>query len=144
MKSPLGECVFLVDDDEDDRFLVQEVFKQYSPECRLKHIPDGTELLLALETALSLPTLILLDLNMPLMSGFEALRLIRQQPRYNAIPVVILTTSDQEADRQASIDLKADGFITKPVTVEGLAQVVLHLRQEWLEGICVNAQTCHQ
>ncbi|WP_461152022.1 response regulator [Spirosoma pulveris] len=108
----------------------------------MKLLFNGEELLLALETSVDLPTLILLDLNMPFMGGFEALRLIRQQPRYDAVPVVILTTSDQAADRQEAIALKADGFITKPATVEGLNQVVLHLRQAWLKGKCVGVQRC--
>ena len=136
MKSLATECVFLVDDDEDDRFLVEEVFKQYSSGCRLKPLHNGEELLLALKTGVDLPTLILLDLNMPLMGGFEVLRLLRQQVRYDSIPVIILTTSDQAADHQEAMALKADGFITKPATIEGLNQLVLHLRQTWLEGKC--------
>lgn len=137
MTSLPAECVFLVDDDEDDRFLIHQIFKQLSPQCVLKLIPNGRQLLEALKQTSKLPTLILLDLNMPLMGGFEALASIRQQSSYDAIPVIILTTSDQAADRQQAIALKADGFMTKPVTIEELNQLVLQLRHTWLEGSCV-------
>ncbi|GAB2522940.1 response regulator [Spirosoma aerophilum] len=140
MKSLTSECVFLVDDDEDDRFLVQAAFEQNSPECRVKPIPNGVELLQALKTSVDFPRLILLDLNMPLMGGLEVLQKMRQESGYDTIPVVILTTSNQSADRQAAIALKADGFITKPSTLDGLNQVVLGLRQAWLSGKCVIEQ----
>lgn len=129
-------CVFHVDDDEDDRFLLQQVFRQYSPACEIKPLANGEELLEALATAPVLPSLILLDLNMPIMGGFEVLRSIRQEPRYDSIPVVVLTTSDQLTDRQMASELKADGFIPKPPTLKQLNQIVLELRQNWLEGKC--------
>lgn len=139
MTSLSTECVFLVDDDEDDRFLVHEIFHHLSPQCVLKHIVNGQELIDALEQTPKLPALILLDLNMPLMGGFEALTSIRQRSCYDAIPVIILTTSDQAADRHQAMALKADGFLTKPVSLEGLNQMVLQLRHQWLEGSCVEA-----
>ncbi|MCX6215733.1 response regulator [Spirosoma sp.] len=129
-------CVFHVDDDEDDRFLLQQVFRQYSPECEIKPLDNGEELLEALAATPVLPSLILLDLNMPIMGGFEVLRSIRQEPIYDSIPVVILTTSDQSTDRHMASELKADGFIPKPPTLKQLNQIVLELKQNWLEGRC--------
>jgi len=138
MSRNIHECVFLVDDDEDDRFLIQQVFKQYSPDCNLKDLGNGEELLDALTQASSLPSLILLDLNMPLMGGLEALERIRKNPIYDAVPVVILTTSDHPQDKQQATALGANSFLIKPVSIEGLNQLVLQLKKDWLMGKCVS------
>ncbi|MGV3559864.1 response regulator [Larkinella arboricola] len=137
MKASYYECVFLVDDDEDDQFLLQQVFQQYSPDCKIRLLSNGVELLDALETTRSLPALVMLDLNMPYMSGFEALEAIRKDTRYNSLPIVILTTSDQPVDQQRAIQLGANDFITKPTLLADYSQVVLKLRKEWLVGRCV-------
>lgn len=137
MKASCYECVFLVDDDEDDQFLLQQVFQQYSPECQLRLLGNGVELIDALEVTDPLPALVMLDLNMPYMSGFEALEAIRKNPSYDSLPVVILTTSDQQVDQQRAAQLGANGFITKPTLLADYSQVVLKLRQEWLVGRCV-------
>ena len=134
MNKSYYECVFLVDDDEDDQFLLQQVFQQYSPESTLRLLNNGVELIDALETTSQLPTLVLLDLNMPYMSGFEALEAIRKNSRYNSLPIVILTTSDQPVDQQRAIQLGANGFITKPTLLADYGQVVLKLRKDWLVG----------
>lgn len=129
-----NHLVFHVDDDEDDRFLLQQVFQQYSHESEIIPLANGEELLSTLAETVVLPSLILLDLNMPIMGGFEALRLIRQNCRYDSIPIVILTTSDQSTDRQMATELKANGFVPKPPTLKQLNLVVLELRKIWLSG----------
>ncbi|RYC69499.1 MULTISPECIES: response regulator [Spirosoma] len=134
------DCVFIVDDDEDDLFIIQQVFSQYSPECQLKPLTSGMALLDALAEAPALPNLILLDLNMPQMSGLETLAHLRQHKTYATIPVVVLTTSDHARDKQQAAQLKASGFITKPSTIEQYNKVVLKLRQDWLLGNCVPDQ----
>ncbi|SOD83283.1 response regulator [Spirosoma fluviale] len=127
-------CIFHVDDDEDDRFLLQQVFQQYCPTCEIKPLSSGEELLEFMADASVLPSLILLDMNMPVMGGFETLRSIRQESRYDSVPVIILTTSDQMADQQMASELKANGFITKPPTLKQLNQIVIELKRTWLEG----------
>jgi CheY-like chemotaxis protein len=134
MNPLFNECVFLVDDDEDDRFLVKEVFRQSSPECTLRLLANGEELIQALDQAACLPSLILLDINMPFMGGMEALEIIRRNPSYDIVPIVMLTTSDQISDRYQAMDLKADGFITKPPTLQLLNKEILRLKKDWLHG----------
>ncbi|GAB3252138.1 response regulator [Larkinella harenae] len=131
------ECVFIVDDDEDDQFLIQQVFQLYSPECRIKLLSNGVELIEALEQARKLPALVILDLNMPYMGGMEALELIRQKNVLNTLPIVILTTSDQQIDQQRALRLGANGFVTKPTMLEGYNQLILKIRKEWLLGRCI-------
>lgn len=135
-------CVFLVDDDEDDCFLVQHVFARYSPECQLTTLPDGQALLTALGQDSVLPSLVLLDINMPRMDGFEALIRIRQQVRLADLPVVMLTTSADAQDAERASQLGASGFITKPATIQAFNEAVLRLRQRWLLGQCVPLRSC--
>lgn len=125
------QSVFIVDDDEDDQFLLQRVFQQYLPACRLKVLDNGIALLDHLQTAEQLPALILLDLNMPYMGGFEALAQMRQEPIYQNLPVVILTTSNQGEDQQRAQELGANGFVTKPSDLEEYGQLMLRLRRDF-------------
>ncbi|WP_165841027.1 response regulator [Larkinella punicea] len=139
MNYPVCEtpCVFVADDDEDDQFLIQHVFVHHSPECRINVVNNGVELLEALGTVEKLPALVLLDLNMPVMGGLEALALIRKEPQYDSLPVVILTTSNQTVDQQRAMELGANGFVTKPLLLKEYNQLILTLRKQWLIGRCI-------
>lgn len=123
--------VFIADDDEDDRLLLQLAFAQHSPECNLIFTEDGLTLLEALAQEPAEPCLIILDLNMPRLNGFEALQQLRHSPLYASVPVVILTTSTQAADRKQAFGLGASEFLTKPLNLTSLGQLVVHLRQQW-------------
>jgi len=79
------------------------------------------------------PGMILLDLNMPRKDGREALREIKADPDLRSIPIVVLTTSKAEEDIVRSYDLGVNSFITKPVTFEGLVEVVKTLGKYWFE-----------
>ncbi|GAB3939786.1 response regulator [Spirosoma harenae] len=129
-------CVIVVDDDEDDRFMIDQAFRQYSPECQIQLLDNGADLVNSLAGWSSLPSLILLDLNMPQMNGFETLVSIRQECSSQQLPVVILTTSSEVQDQQQAYGLKANDFITKPATLSGYQEIVLRLRQDWLVGRC--------
>ncbi|AUD06740.1 response regulator [Spirosoma pollinicola] len=129
-------CVFIADDDEDDRYLLNLAFARHSPQCRLVFAHDGLDLLDALARYETSPELIILDMNMPRLNGFEALQALRQHSSYQRTPIVILTTSAAETDRQRAEQLGANEFITKPLKAELLGQIVTRLRVEWLEGNC--------
>ena len=80
-----------------------------------------------------IPGLILLDLNMPRKDGREALREIKADARLRKIPVVVLTTSSAEEDVLKTYDLGVSSFITKPVTFEGLVEIMRTLGKYWFE-----------
>lgn len=86
------------------------------------------------------PDLILLDLNMPRLDGREALTLIRYDPDLQQIPVVILTTSHRSGDILLCYRLGANSFISKPVTFEGLVEVMKTLCQYWFEIVSLPPQ----
>jgi CheY-like chemotaxis protein len=80
-----------------------------------------------------LPGLILLDLNMPRKDGREALQEIKADPNLRRIPIVVLTTSDEEEDIYRTYDLGVNSFITKPVSFEGLVEIMKTLKLYWFE-----------
>jgi CheY-like chemotaxis protein len=134
--------VFTADDDEDDRLLLRNAFDQQSPNCQLVFFTDGDELLSAL-TSLhpsDYPTLIILDLNMPRMSGFEVLRQIKTHPRLRLIPVVVMTTSSNEEDVALSYQAGSNSFVTKPDSYEKLLELVRITRQYWFETATVYSE----
>jgi CheY-like chemotaxis protein len=120
--------VLIIDDDEDDRFFMEQAFKANSPHTKLYLAANGQRALDLLGSAQPLPDVVLLDLNMPGLSGFEVLKRLKQSPRYRSIPVVILTTSDALADQEQSRQLGATEFITKPTTYDGLNAIAERIR----------------
>lgn len=133
--------ILMAEDDPDDRLLVLEAFRESHLSNDLLFVHDGEELMehlhrrgryAAAESA-PRPGLILLDLNMPRKDGREALREIKADSGLRSIPVVVLTTSTAEEDVLRAYDLGAAGFITKPVALEDLVEVVNTLGKYWFE-----------
>ena len=131
MKNSLTGCVFIADDDEDDRFLLQFAFQELGLDSTLTFANDGLDLLrLLLDSEVS-PALIILDINMPRLDGFETLKVLRSKKAYQATPIVMLTTSVQESDRQHARDLGASAYLIKPSTIEELKKTVFRLVSDW-------------
>jgi len=139
--SPKPITILLADDDEDDRRLTKDAFAESRLANDLRCVEDGQQLLDYLRregafrdaAAAPRPGLILLDLNMPKLDGREALQAIKADPTLRSIPVVVLTTSKSEEDVFRSYDLGVNSFITKPVSFEGLVEVVRILGHYWFE-----------
>lgn len=136
--------ILIANDDEDTRFLVQEALREVRLAIRSEFVENGEQVLDYLyrrgEYAGSnwdRPDLILLDLNMPRLDGREALTLIRSDPDLQQIPVVILTTSHRSGDILLCYRLGANSFISKPVTFEGLVEVMKTLCQYWFEIVAL-------
>lgn len=134
--------IFLMaEDDADDRLLIKEAFQESRVINNLQFVENGVELLDYLRRQgkytdrhrFPAPDLILLDLNMPRKDGREALQEIKADPRLRRIPVVVLTTSKTEEDILRSYDIGAAGFITKPVTFEGLVAALEGLGEYWMQ-----------
>ncbi len=79
------------------------------------------------------PGLILLDLNMPKKDGREALAEIKGDPEFRRIPIVVMTTSKTEEDIYRTYDLGVNSYITKPVSFQGLVEVMQILGKYWFE-----------
>lgn len=126
--------IWIVDDDEDDQYLFEIAFKSLNPPVSVRRLSDGEELLPALDQSDSKPSLILLDLNMPLVNGFEVLQQLRADPDYNKLPVVVLTTSSHHEDEAKAMELGADAFLTKPGSSGKLLMLFNQLVQQWKIG----------
>lgn len=133
--------ILMADDDPEDRMLAEEALEEARLANELHFVEDGEELMDYLNrrgkyTALSdssLPGLILLDLNMPRKDGREALREIKADSELRRIPIVVLTTSRAEEDIYRTYELGVSSFITKPVTFEGLVDLMKILSKYWFE-----------
>jgi CheY-like chemotaxis protein len=134
-------AILIADDDADDRMMARDALE----ECRLANhtffVENGVELLTYLRRqgryadpkASPRPGLILLDLNMPKMDGREALREIKADPSLRRIPIVVMTTSKAEEDIYRTYDLGVSSYVAKPVTFEGLVEVMKALGRYWFE-----------
>ena len=133
--------ILLADDDDDDCFLVQEAFEESHITNDLQIVNDGEELIDYLhhrgafndKAKFPRPDLILLDLNMPRKDGKEALAEIKQDPELRTIPIVVLTTSEAEEDILKTYDMGVNSFITKPVTFDGLVEVIKTIGKYWFQ-----------
>lgn len=140
MSSKASMTIVIADDDADDRMLVEDAFGESRLANPRVYVEDGEELLEYLRgegrfagRARRLPGLILLDLNMPRMDGRTVLKHIKSDPELRRIPVIVLTTSKAEEDILRTYDLGVSSFITKPVSFEGLVDVVRTLNHYWIE-----------
>lgn len=129
--------ILLVEDNPDDAELTQRAFKRSRLSNRVITKRDGQEALDYLFGADNrngsnpLPDLILLDLNMPRINGLEVLQRMRAEERTRALPVVVLTTSDEQRDIINSYQLGANSYIRKPVDTHEFFETIQSLEQYW-------------
>lgn len=128
--------VFYADDDPDDLQLVQDAFKHYARNVEIITAANGSEALTYFNNLGEedpLPCLIILDINMPLVSGKRVLMNLRGQQRFAEVPIVLFSTSSMPSDQQFANSYDA-GFITKPLDVhqmEAIAdQFIEHCAEE--------------
>ena len=135
--------ILLAEDDQDDCYLISEALDESGVENRLLMVENGEELIDYLyhrgkytdQKEFPRPELILLDLNMPLKDGREALEEIKNDLDLKRIPIVVLTTSQAEEDILATYDLGITGFITKPMTFTGLVDIMKSIGNYWFQSV---------
>jgi len=132
--------ILAVDDSPGDLRLMREALKEAKIRNRLHTAAHGEEALAFLRReagheSAPTPDLILLDLNMPRLSGREVLAAIKADELLRHIPVVVLTTSDAEADVVESYRLQVNCYITKPVDLKQFLEVVRSIEQFWLQVV---------
>jgi chemotaxis family two-component system response regulator Rcp1 len=135
---PVPIEILLVEDNSGDIRLTREALRDAKVPNHLSVAMDGAEAMAMLRregkySEVLQTDLILLDLNLPRMSGREVLAAIKHDDRLKHIPVVILTTSQAEQDILESYRLQANAYITKPVDLEQFLRVIRIIEQFWLE-----------
>jgi chemotaxis family two-component system response regulator Rcp1 len=130
--------ILLVEDSPGDVRLTKESLGEAKVRNNMIVAGDGVEAMACLRREgqyanTPRPDLILLDLNLPRMNGFEVLDAIKEDPDLKRIPVVILTTSQAEQDIIRSYDLYANAYVNKPVDLEQFIKVIKSIEDFWLE-----------
>ena len=116
--------IVYAEDDLDDLFIVKQAFEKHD-DIEVVHAPDGKRALLLLEEILQegyFPCLVILDINMPIMNGKEALRTIRSHPDLQKLPVVLFSTSNNSTDIEFAESLNSM-LITKPIEYSDLEMI---------------------
>lgn len=128
--------VLLVEDNDNDVELTRIGFQQAKFAANLHHAADGEECMAFLRkegkyTDVPTPDIILLDLNMPRMDGFEVLEAVGLDDRFKHLPIIILTSSEADRDVLASYKLRCSSYIVKPVDFANFASAVQMLANYW-------------
>jgi CheY-like chemotaxis protein len=132
--------ILLADDDENDVFLVRRAFEKAGVPHRVIVAESGQHAVAYLadasldgnEPLVPLPALLLLDLHMPLMDGFDVLRWLATRPDLNKVAVVVLSSSSLDQDIQEAKALGADDYLVKPSRFEDLVRLAGELHGRWL------------
>ncbi len=129
-----------IEDDSNDRLLLQLAAQQAGVRVHIEAVKDGEGALAYLKAEgpyadrarHPFPNLILLDLKLPRKSGFEVLSWLRAQPETNAVPVVVLSASEQPSDIQKVLQTGGDVYFVKPLAVNSLVEIVKEIQRKWL------------
>ncbi|MCD0157045.1 response regulator [Deinococcus sp. 6GRE01] len=130
---PQSITVLLIDDNPADLMLAREAFSEHGDRVNVITHSDGLAALTYLrDTQQALPNVIVLDVNMPGMSGFEVLGAIREDPKLRHLPVVMLTTSSQEKDIDAAYDLITSSYMVKSAKFADFVAQIDQFVKYWL------------
>ncbi|SDA27201.1 Response regulator receiver domain-containing protein [Nitrosospira sp. Nsp11] len=124
--------ILLVEDDQVDTMTVIRALKEIHVTNRLVHLENGEEAVSYLRDPESeKPCIILLDLNMPIMNGIEFLQVVKRDDHLKRIPVVVLTTSEEQQDKVNSFNMGVAGYMTKPVDYRQFVEVMRSIDAYW-------------
>jgi CheY-like chemotaxis protein len=126
------KSIMLVEDDQVDAMTVRRALKELHVMNPLQHVENGEEALNFLRNPVhSRPCLILLDLNMPIMGGIEFLQIAKKDEELKGIPVIVLTTSEEQEDKVESFQLGVAGYMRKPVVYPQFVEMIRTIDAYW-------------
>ncbi|MBI4358068.1 MAG: response regulator [Candidatus Omnitrophica bacterium] len=123
--------ILMAEDDEIDTETIRRAFRDVKIANRLDAVTNGEEALDYLRNEDKNPCLILLDLNMPRMNGFEFLKVVKRDDDLKRIPVVVITTSGEGRDKTECFNLGVAGYMVKPFDYQGFIEIVKALHHYW-------------
>lgn len=125
--------VLLIEDNEADVELLREGLGGTGASVNLRVIMDGREALNYLEAKKTLPGIIILDLNLPGVNGFDLLKALKSNADLREIPVVIFSTSSAKRDIDRAYQLAANGYVRKPADLDEFVEAVGAIKRFWFE-----------
>jgi CheY-like chemotaxis protein len=129
---PSCKAILLVEDDQVDAMTVRRALKELHVANKLEHVENGEEGLAYLrDTGHDRPCIILLDLNMPVMNGIEFLQAVKADNALKRLPVVVLTTSEEQEDKVESFTLGVAGYMRKPVDYRQFVETIRSIDAYW-------------
>ena len=130
--------IVYVEDDPTDAQFFERAIRKADPDCRFHRLSDGQQAVDFIhDVALKrdpLPKVLVLDIKLPKLRGFEVLKAIRKNPRTRYLPVVMLSSSTQQEDVDLAYDLGANSYLNKPPTMKQLNEVVHTLVSFWVKA----------
>lgn len=141
--NPMASATVLyVEDEEGDLFFMRLAFKKAGAGLDLRTVEDGQTAMNYLAGTADftdrqqhpLPAVLLLDLNLPVISGFDVLTWLRARDEFKALPVVVFSSSAREEDRRKALELGANEYVEKPNSALLFTGLVQALRNKWLAG----------
>lgn len=139
------KVILLVEDNPDDELLTLRALRQNKLANDIVVTRDGEEALqylfatgkFANRDTRQVPQLVLLDLKLPKVDGFEVLRQMREHEQTRLVPVVVLTSSDEDKDMIESYELAANSYVRKPVDFDQFSEAIRQIGMYWLVINCV-------
>ncbi len=129
-----------IEDDPNDVLLLEHACRKANVSCDLQRVADGDEAIAYLRGAdgfanrekFPVPRLILLDLKMPRLNGFDVLEWLRKHDKLRTMPVVVLSSSNHDADLKRAYELGVNSYLIKPVSFDSLVEIVKAIHDYWL------------
>ena len=131
------KTILVADDDSNDVFLLKRAFLKAHVDVHVEFVRDGEQVIRYLKAGdhkdeTPMPELLLLDLKMPRVNGFEVLEWIRRQPGLKRLLIIVLTSSDEPRDINRAYDLGANSYLVKPCSIEHLTSIAEYLYNYWI------------
>jgi CheY-like chemotaxis protein len=129
-----------VDDDANDQIIIRAACRQAGVTVNEEAVDDGAKAICYLDGSgiyadrerFPMPVVMLLDLKMPIRSGFEVLEWVRGHPEHKYLPIIIFTASNQEPDMERAYDLGANAYVVKPNSLKGIVESMKAIKMFWL------------
>jgi CheY-like chemotaxis protein len=129
-----------VEDDPNDVLLLEHAHRKAGIQCNIQRVADGDEAISYLEgkdrfadrQQFPLPQVILLDLKMPRLNGFDVLSWRRKNDKFKSVPVIVLSSSNHDVDLKRAYELGVNSYLIKPVSFDALVEIVRVVHDYWL------------